>query len=166
MQTKLLLGAGKGFWPGARCRAACDGPWPSREKRGRLSPDSLGESQWFSVIRCFPKGLCFKNRNVHHFSPSEGQSCVVLAMGPARPRPQSRRLGRGDGVPHPGIRPCPAGKRMWRGGVCPPASLSHGGSGGSWKAGVGAGCPVQAASPAPAPPLSSLLLPPLLPALS
>lgn len=53
----------------------------------------------------------YKNRNVHHFSPSEGQSCVVLAMGPARPRPQSRRLGRGDGVYHtPGSGPARLGR--------------------------------------------------------
>ena len=150
MQTKFLRWRGEGVLAWGLVLSCLRWPVALQRERGQCpSPDSLGESQWFSVIRCFPKGLCFKNRNIHHFSPSEGQSCVVLAVGPARPRPQSRRLGRGDGAPHPGIRPCPAGKRMWRGGVCPPASLSHGGSGGSWKAVVGAGCPVRATSPAP-----------------
>lgn len=80
MQIKFLLWRAKGVLAWGLVPSCLSRSVALQRPRGRCpSPDSLWESQWFSVIRHFPKGLCFKNKITHHVSPGEGKSCGALA---------------------------------------------------------------------------------------
>lgn len=102
-----------------------------------------GHQQGFPKVPCFPKGLCFKNANAHHFSPGERQSCAVLARGPRR--------GRGAaGTVSLGSRPALSGGRQGEGNLCPSVFLSHG----RWWRQLESWMPRGAGPPAPPVPAS------------